>query len=321
MKMKNASLISDLSFRLIPSLFCLTSFVSAHAAISKIEPIVLEHAVVAPMLNQGAFEAPQAYWVFSGLVSNETGDQYHYFFQMRHDNDQFSADAVLVNAQTNTLILHETGEAMIKNIDSMQWDMGRIFLRFNTINNSWVFGVKKDNNTGFNFKIDMMSQSGSNVAKEQALSTGLEFMIGQTGSLNGHVQIEGQEEFVTAKKAWIRQMWVSKPQQTTHPFTTVLCDFKDGAGFYSVNMQGHDVLRGALAGWRNDAGVALPMSQFVSVKKEKDGDWHIQVPFPKLALSLKDSLPKTENDTMHLAAGEISGKSPGYCVITQNALG
>ena len=320
MKMKNASLIFSLSFRLNLSLFCLMSFVSTYAAVSKIEPIALGNAIVAPTPNHGAFEASQADWVFSGLVSNETGDQYHYYFQMRHDNDQFFADAVLVNAQTNTLILHETGEALIKNINDMQWDAGRIFLRFNTINNSWVFGVKNHNHTGFNFKIDMMSQSGSNVAKEQALSTGLEFMIGQTGSLNGHVLIEGQEEFVTAKKAWLRQMWVSKPQQTTHPFTTVLCDFKDGAGFYSVNMQGNDVLRGALAGWRNEAGVALPMSQFVSAKKEKDGDWHIQVPFPKLALSLKDSLPKSDNE-MHLAAGAIGGKTPGYCVITQNALG
>ena len=298
-----------------------TNISFATIANSKIEPVVVLEDVVPPMISyqQGVFAAVQADWVFSGIVMNESGEQYHYFFQMRHNKEQFYADAVLVNAQTNALILYETSEALIKKQEDLQWQVGRIFLRFNTINNSWVFGVKHHDNKGFNFKIDMLGQADGSSAKEQDLRTGLELLIGQTGNLNGHLETGDHEEFVTAKKAWFRQMWVSKPQLSSHPFTAILCDFNDGAGFYAVSLHGNDTLRGSIAGWRDEAGTALPMSQFVTAQHEKSGTWHIRVPFPNMLFTLKDSLHQTE-DSLHLAAGEIDGKKPGFCVITQYEL-
>lgn len=308
---------SALTLSLILSIAAGPSFASS---MSKLEPIAAPPELASPpSLEQGIFDAPQADWVFSGLVANESGEQYHYFFQMRRNKEQFHADALLINAQTNALILYETSEASIKKQNGMQWQVGRIFLRFNAINNSWVFGVKELDDKGFNFKIDMLGQADGTSAKEQDLRAGLELLIGQTGNLNGHLQSGEHEEFVTAKKAWFRQMWVSKPQLTSHPFTAILCDFNDGAGFYAVNLQGSDALRGSIAGWRSVDGVALPMSQFVTAQKEKDGAWHIRVPFPNLMFSIKDSLHLTE-DTLHLAAGEIAGKTPGFCVINQYEL-
>lgn len=302
-------------------IFLIATCLSFASPSSKIKPILEPIEVAAPpSLEQGIFDAPKADWVFSGLVATESGEQYHYFFQMRRNKDQFYADAVLINAQTNALILYETSEATIKKQDGLQWQVGRIFLRFNAINNSWVFGVKEHNDKGFNFKIDMLGQADGTSAKEQDLRSGLELLIGQTGNLNGHLQVgDEHDEFVTAKKAWFRQMWVSKPQLSSHPFTAILCDFNDGAGFYAINLQGSDALRGSIAGWRNEDGQALPMSQFVTAQKEKDGVWHIRVPFPNLMFSLKDSIHPAE-DSLHLAAGEIVGKPSGFCVITQYEL-
>ena len=317
---KNIS-CSSIRAAVIASLLLMTTEVAFASSVSKIEPIqaTLE-GVAPPSLEEGIFDAPKADWVFSGPVVTESGEQYHYFFQMRRNKEQFFADALLVNAETNALIFYETSEASIKKQNGMQWQVGRIFLRFNAINNSWVFGVKKHDSKGFNFKIDMLGQADGTSAKEQDLRSGLELLIGQTGNLNGHLQAGGEhEEFVTAKKAWFRQMWVSKPQLSSHPFTAVLCDFNDGAGFYAVNLQGSDALRGSIAGWRDENGQALPMSQFVTAQKEKDGVWHIRVPSPSLTFSLKDSLHFAE-DTTHLAAGEIVGKTSGFCVITQYEL-
>ena len=275
--------------------------------------------VIVPSLEQSIFDASQADWVFSGLVATERGEQYHYFFQMRHHEKQFYADAMLVNAETNALMFYETSEALIEKQNGLQWQVGRIFLRFNTINNSWVFGVKKKGNQGFNFKVDMLGQEDGTSEKEQDLRTGLELLIGQTGNLNGHLQLSEHEEFVTAKKAWFRQMWVSKPQLTPHPFMGILCDFRDGAGFYAVNLQGSDVLRGSIAGWRDEQGKAIPMSQFVTATQDQVGIWSIRVPFPNVVFSMQDRLhlPK---DRVHLAAGDVLGKTPGFCVITQYEL-
>ncbi len=295
---------------------------SCFSAVSKIEPApMLVNAAARPSLEleQDIFAAPQADWVFSGLVMNESGEQYHYFFQIRRNKERFYADAVLVNAQTNALILYETSEAEIKNQNGLQWQVGRIFLRFNAINNSWVFGVKEHEHKGFNFKIDMLGQPDGVGTKEQDLRSGLALLIGQTGNLNGHLQTGNNEEFVTAKKAWFRQMWVNKPQLASHPFTAILCDFNNGHGFYAVSLSGNDALRGSMAGWRNEEGVPLPMSQFVTAQMEKDREWHIRIPFPSLMFTLKDTLHSTQ-ENRHLAAGQIDGKLPGFCVITQYEL-
>ena len=228
----------------------------------------------------------------------------------------------MINAQTNTLVLFESSDAIIEESDGLQWQIGRIFLRFNRINNSWIFGVKPQHHDkqGYNFKIDMLGQPDGNIAREQDLRSGLQLLIGQTGNLNGHVEDGTQETFVTAPKAWFRQMWVSKPQQVPHPFTAILCDFNDGSGFYAVNLHEHDALRGAMAGWRNSSGVAEPMSQFVHSEKGKDGKWHIDVPFPKLGFTINDALVNSKGNE-GLVAGTINGKMPGFCVITQHDVG
>ena len=298
----------------LPS-YAVKSHVSNIPTVSPLIPI----STSSPLAHD-LFEVAQADWVFSGVVTNEDGEDFYYFFQMLRNKDQFNGLALLINASTNNMIFYETSEASIAKPDGMQWQVGHLFLRFNTINNSWVFGVKAHDKKGFNFKIDMIGQDDGNIAKQQDLRTGLELLIGQTGGLNGHLQTGEREQFVTAKKSWFRQMWVSKPQESSHPFTAILCDFDDGAGFYSVNLQENDALRGAMAGWRSESGEAMPMSQFVSATKAGDGLWHVQVPFPKLVFALKDAVQQSETKSK-LAAGAIDGRLPGYCVITQYELG
>ena len=280
----------------------------------------VKSSAVTSILAHDVFGIEKADWVFSGVVTNESGEDYHYFFEMMRNQDHFNASALLVSAQNNGLVLHETSEAIITQTEAMQWQVGRMFLRFNSINNSWIFGVKDYNKKGFNFKIDMLGQADGNSAKQQDLRTGLEVLVGQTGRLNGHLQAGNQEEFVTANKAWFRQLWISKPQQASHPFTAILCDFADGSGFYSVNLQEQDAVRGAMAGWRNELGLPVPMSQFVSAIQEKDGLWQIRIPFPKLTFSLKDAFSSNETSPS-LAAGAIDGQKHGFCVINHAELG
>ena len=258
-------------------------------------------------------------WVFAGIVSNENSDNYGYFFRMQRDGNDFHSIAALIDAQTKDVILLDENHAHIDHPAAFNWHVGPSFLRFNSINNSWIFGLKSKDKKGFNFKVDMLKQSEI-VPVVQGLRPGVELLINQTHHLNGHLNAgtDNKEQFVTAKNAWFRQVWLTNDQQKNYPFSGVLCRFTDGSGFYSVKMPEADAQRGAIAGWRDEEGTSVPMSQFINVKQDKaGGPWHIRVTSPNLHLMFIDDIKKDS-----VAAGFlVDGKRQGFCVLNNEVLG
>lgn len=264
-----------------------------------------------------SLQALQANWTFSGSVRNENGERYAYFLQIQRDNARFHAMATLMDEQSKAIVIYEESNTLIEQPELTHWQVGNIFLRFNPINNSWVFGVKDKDKKGFNFKADMLTQSEVPAAKQQNLRDGIAFLIRQTGQLNGHIQLgeASQEQFVTARKAWFRQIWVSKLMTDKHRLTSVLCDFANGNALYSVTLPEADALRGTLAGWRDEQGKALTMSQFVSTREGEDATWHIKVSSPKVDLALNNLLDKIAPEH-HWILGLTTGVLPGFCAIS-----
>ncbi len=263
-------------------------------------------------------EPTHANWIFTGVVTNESGESYGYFFQMQRHDEQFHTIAALFDGQTKGVILLDESDAIIHDPTPYNWHVGRAFMRFNPINNSWIFGLKTQDNKGFNFKVDMLKQMG-NTSVVQALRPGVELLVNQTSHLNGHVQAgnDSKEQFVTAKNAWFRQVWLTAHQDQSHPFTGVLCRFTDGSGFYSMNMIAPDALRGAVAGWCDEQGISAAMSQFISVKQDAKGPWHIRVTSPSVHLVLSEFIKKDS-----VVAGFVEeGKTPGFCMLSNDAIG
>jgi hypothetical protein len=267
--------------------------------------------------DRPALSAQQGEWVFSGTVTNESGERYNYYFQMDHKGKRFNALATLINSQTKAVLLFEESTAVIAKPDLTNWHVGSAFLQFNPINNSWVFGIKSPAKGGFNFKADMLSTKEHSPVV-QTLRSGIELLVNQTGRLNGHVQIGdgGTEEFVTGKKAWFKQIWTNKDQQGLHPFTVILCQFDDGSGFYAVNLE-EAAYRGAVAGWRNHKGVPVSMSPIVGIKEAEKGRWSISVASPRLNLLFDDALVK-EGQAHQLIAGITQQNLPGFCTISKD---
>ncbi|MDP1602907.1 MAG: hypothetical protein Q8M03_06535 [Legionella sp.] len=276
-----------------------------------------------PVLVQNilSIHATQANWTFSGIVTNENGERYDYFFQIERNNNRFHGLATVIDAQSKAVLIYEEGSTLIAQPELTHWQVGNMFLRFNPINNSWVFGVKNKGKKSFNFKVDMFGLSDAQLSKQQNLRPGIELLISQTGRLNGHLQIDeaGKEQFVTAKRSWFRQIWVSKPQVSRHQFTSVLCEFNDGSAFYSVTIPEADALRGSVAGWRDEEGIPHSMSQFVTVGEIKEGDWQIDVSAPKMTLSWPNLLYKI-NETKQLSAGVITGVKSGFCAVSKDEI-
>lgn len=262
--------------------------------------------------------ATHANWIFSGVVVNESGEHYGYFFQLQREGKEFHATSALFKEESKQLILREEAHATIDDPQSYNWQVGRAFLRFNPINDSWIFGLKTQENKGFNFKVDMLNQSENNPVV-QTLRPGVELIVSQTSHLNGHLQIgdDSKEQFVTSKNAWFRQVWLSGNQDKIQPLSGVLCGFNDGSGFYSVNLHEMDALRGAVAGSCDAHGMSTAMSQFINIEEAKDGQWHIRIASPTYHLTLSQAMKQKS-----VVAGFVDeGARPGFCMLSENILG
>jgi hypothetical protein len=265
----------------------------------------------------------QINWEFSGMVTNESGEHYQYFFELKRQDKEFRASAIVLDGDNKAVLLQENSSAVLEQSEATRWTVGNLFLRFNPITNNWIFGVKNKDGTGFNFKVDMFGLSDEAISKKQDIHSGLELLVSQTGRLNGHLQTgsDKKEQFVTAQRAWLKQVWLSQPLSLKQPLRGVLCQFKDGNAFYAMHLEDSHALRASVAGWRNALGASLSMSQFVGVKEEEknEGSWMIQIASPKVKLSLKNMLLQADKE-QKLVMG-MTKEMPGFCTISQLEIG
>jgi len=265
--------------------------------------------------NYKPADALHASWVFAGIVANENGDQYGYFFQVEKNIHDYHVMSALFDGQNKAVILQEEGRASIDDVSSFDWRIGNTFLRFNAINDSWVFGMKTKDKKGFNFKVDMLKEQ-ERLPVTQNLRPGMNFLISQTGQLNGHVQLEeGKEQFVAAKNAWFREVWLANSDNRNTGFSGVLCYFTNGSGFYSVSLPNAHTLNASEAGWYDVKGIPSAISRFIQVTQSPaDGPWHIRIGSPNLHLILSDYLEQNSA----IAGFIMEEKNPGFCLLSQN---
>lgn len=254
-------------------------------------------------------------WVFSGMVANENGERYGYFFQMHRQGMHFQVKTALIDGQTNQLKLFYEGSEMIERSAPLNWHVGRSFMRFNPINDRWIFGVKLDNDKGFNFKVDMLKQA-NNMNEQLVLRPGVELQALQTSRLNGHIVSDekGEEQFVTGNNAWFARIWFSQKQNTAHEVSTAFCRLSDDNGFYSANLKEADATSAAIAGWRDPLGNKVKMSQFISIKNQPNNQCLLNIGLPRLTLDVINTL-KADKLT-HAVAG-FSKDNKGFCFVTE----
>ncbi|QMT59926.1 hypothetical protein [Legionella sp. PC997] len=255
-------------------------------------------------------------WTFSGMVKNESGDHYGYFFEMQRQGSDFHTKAALIDGQTNQLVFFYEGQEKIEQSTSLDWHIGYSFIRHNPINDSWVFGVKAADKKGFNFKVDMLKQA--NNANESILRPGVKLQVLQTSQLNGHVRIDEKEQFVTGNKAWFGKLVLNDVQKDTHDISTTFCRLNDDNGFYSANLKEKDATSAAVAGWLDPLGNKVKMSQFVALKPLKDDQCMLSIGLPKLHLTLINTL-KMNDPAQHTVAGFSKEGREGFCFVTQQS--
>ncbi|WP_392537476.1 hypothetical protein [Legionella sp. 227] len=255
-------------------------------------------------------------WTFSGMVKNESGDKYGYFFEMQRQGTEFHTQAALIDEETNKLVFFYENKEKIEQSTPLDWHVGYAFIRYNPINDSWIFGVKAADKKGFNFKVDMLKQANNN--ETLVLRPGVKFQVLQTSQLNGHIRIDDKEQFVTGNKAWFGKLVLNDDQKDTHEISTTFCRLNDDNGFYSANLKEKDATSAAVAGWLDPLGNKVKMSQFISLKPLDNDQCMLKVGLPKLSLKLINTL-KSNDSSSHTVAGFSKDSRAGFCFMTQQS--
>ncbi len=256
-----------------------------------------------------------ANWIFSGVVENEQGERYGYYFKWQQDAQKAEVESALFDAQHNKVLIQAEAKGEVHDTSNINWHVGDAFLRFNPINDTWIFGIKNAKKQGFNFKVDLLTAS-STPSEVLKLSSYLSMQVRQTEHLNGQIQLAPEkDEFVTAKKAWFRTIWQTSTENASSFSQGVLCQFDDGGGFYALKTEANNILQGMLAGGFDAQGAPLLMSQFLDVNQEdQDGPWHIKAVTPKLDLTLMNAL---QNSSV-TAGFVIPSKRGAFCLLSQD---
>lgn len=252
-------------------------------------------------------------WVFSGMVTNELGEHYGYYFEARRQSSQLQILSALVNIEKKSLVFIDDSQANISGDAEMNWQVGNAYLGFNSVTNRWILGVNTKEKFGFNFKIDAPLSSEASSSRIQTLKSGLTMLVEPTGRLNGHViSPDNNEEFVTAKSSWLREFMTKSHLPTPYPLTNVLCHFNDGSTFYAVHLLAPDALQSFVAKWHAASGLSKKMSQFVNIRHPSPEEWDLSAPFPAFHIRFSNLLSKSFQ-LSEVGAGVVDGKLNGFC--------
>ena len=285
-------------------LLCLTTYILSAKASDALPP-----------LERGA---SNHIWVFSGLVLTEQGERYGYFFKVDRKGPFFHALATVVNAD-NQVVLFAQDSAVEHTVQDavINWRIGRAFLWFNAENNTWVFGIKMPQKTGFHFKVNALQQH--DLAKMETLREGVEALVDEIGPLDGHMRVreESTDLFVTSGKVWFQHFHILDIAKAKQVLSDMVCQLDDGNAFYALTLENQNTIQNLTASWRNHIGKIMPISQFVTLKNQKQTPiWKIHIPSPALEVALHNALDASS--TVPLVVGMTEGKTQGFCGIYQH---
>jgi len=257
-------------------------------------------------------------WTFVGVASNEENERYYYYFQLIQQARMRTVQVLLVDAQNKNkqeYFLKEEKSAP-ETLSSLQ--AGRAFLRFNAINNSWIFGLKNKNGEGFNFRVELLKQS-EEADNEKDIAKGVHLEVTNIRRMNGHVRWgkNKKEEFVTADQNWYRNIVVQDAKVFHSTIQGVFCFLNDGARFYSVKLPLEKAKSASEIRWWDPEGKSRRVSQFLQ-QKVMDGKILLSLKVPAIRLTVEDLLWQPSPANI-LQAGFVStaDKSSGFCFIDQ----
>lgn len=268
---------------------CLPLSVSALAEVNKATPVKAngenhgtlkkEIRVALPKLKKDSNLHPLAHeenWYLSGFVETEQGERFGYYFIVVRQGEHFHYYSEIINMQAKKVVYrfseHET--IPLETRQGINFKIGHGFLRYNDINDSWIFGV--DDKEGFNLRVESLYAGEYNISHLHSIS----FYTLQSRRVNGQLTFDNKTEFVTSTNSWVAHQWQNgKDEQIT--LQRLLCRFTDNQGLMLVRAYQAGTVIFSLADMLDSHGDNHPVSQFSLIQQIKPLQWQVRLFSPK----------------------------------------
>lgn len=320
----------------ILTVFCCFFFNSAIASAIVSENIQPE-MIMFPKDHGKHTLATEEVWMFSGEVASEDGKRYAYMYQLKRKDKKLSVFTNIVDLsmkKTKEVLLYKKDQLMKdntstkksasskKSAQSIEWKVGKAFMKYNIIGDSWFFGVLDEKN-GFNFRVkgvrtyvlngkDGYLMQKKEKDKKQAFKASYS---AQSMNINGHLTFDGESSFVTGKNSWFEHHWgtgLSGHQATKYALIT--CRFNDNTGLMLYEWFGKKDLwpvQLKTGTYQNALDEKMLLSNFSLAKSTKTRQWLISIPALKINIAaLGDTIP--EYDVI-----QVKNNKNGYCFVNQ----
>lgn len=261
-------------------------------------------------------------WYIAGLVENDGGFHYGYYFVVLREGEVFNVFANIMDLKTGKLVFSEKEESHISIGERLgiNLKMKDAFLRYNDINDSWVFGW--DKSPGFNLRLESLAHGEYRISHLDGVS----FYSLQSKRVNGQLTIGEKNEFVTAKNAWLTHEW---SDQLSHDLMIqrLMCRLYDGRGLMLMRGYKEKKVTFDLALLLEANGDNAPVSQFSVVSQANPSLWDVSLLSPKIRFKIETPTPqamKHDHEVAYFYSGLVrstDNQVEGYCLISKDEMG
>ena len=228
-------------------------------------------------------------WYLSGLIESEQGGRFAYYFVVQRLNEQFSYFTQIINIDTKAVIYKrtETAQLSLATRLGINFKIGDGFLRYNEINDSWLFGV--DEKHGFNLRVESLQTESYKVNHLKHIY----FYTLQSKRVNGQLSLDDDKvEFVTAKNAWLSHQWQDPGEENDITIERLLCRSVDNEGVMLLKAYSNGKVIYSQADLLDQRGESHPVSQFSVLSQTKPTQWKVKIFSPKKNFEITSQLPQ-----------------------------
>ncbi|NBX84855.1 MAG: hypothetical protein EBQ95_04505 [Gammaproteobacteria bacterium] len=242
------------------------------------------------LLNQ--LNTSQDMWTITGLLQNEQDESYGFTFNIQRNGPAYHVFAAIMDIHQKKELWHQEENGILATSDQPVEKLGHFFWKYSNINSSLIVGYEDNKQQVFNLKLDLLEPTV--VTKTAKLTPDMKIQQFWSGQINGHVNINEKEQFVTSREMWLQQIW--QHQSGHHPkmFQELMCKFQDGSSLFALQIPEKNALKANIAGHFNAQGDKQTISQFINLYPSQEKNYNVILKDSKKVLHLQ-SLYQTKN--------------------------
>jgi hypothetical protein len=258
-------------------------------------------------------EHPRNMWSISGILHNEHDEPYAFTFNVYRQQMTYQVVAALINITEKKLVWQKTESVSFGEHSEQIEQIGNFFWHFSPINSTLILGYQDKNTQIFNLKLDLLEPT--TITQTSSLTKNLKFNQYWSGRINGHLNINNIEQFVSSDNALLQQIWQNQSEEH-HPFQEISCKFQDGSSIFAIQLPEKQATHAALAGKFDHVGQRQPISQFINIQPpEKQNHYDIILGKNKEILNL-ESIYNANHIEIYM--GQMDKQQIGFCVYQKN---